>query len=306
MRVTSSFFPATLKSQLGTLQAEQQRLQTQLATGLRVTQASDDPTAFAAAQRLGERQALSEAQLESTRSARDLGNYNHAALADLQRLLSRANELVTRSGGISGPEERRILGFEMEAITDQVVSTINRQRDGTYLFGGTANVAPVVVTSAGPPPVYAYNPASNGAVTRSQISDASTVDTGFAAGRAGAFDGILVGGGVDALAALQSARNLLLSGAEVPAGSPTAVQLRGAGDRISEFVGRSAARLSVLDLNEQNLRSRIQNGAVRLAEHTQANLTDVVTDLQRVQLNYQAALQSGASILNMSLMNYLR
>lgn len=310
MRVTSTLFPGTLKNQLFSLQAEQQRLQAQIATGLKITQASEDPAAFATAQRIGERQALSEAQLRSTQFARDAGNHNHAALTDLQRIFSRVNEIVTRAGGINTAEERRVLGQEVDALTDQLVSVVNRQRDGNHLFGGTGNVAPIVVSAAGPPPTYGYNTSAayTANVARADIAESATVETGFVAGRSTGttFDGFLVEGGSDALTSLQSLRNLLLAGSPVDAGSAIATDLRAAGDRISEFVGRSAARLSVLDLNEQALKARIQNGAVHLAEHTQVSVTDAITDLQRVQFNYSAALQSGASILNLSLMNYLR
>jgi flagellar hook-associated protein 3 FlgL len=310
MRVTSNLFPATLKSQLAALQQEQQRLQSQIATGLRFTQASQDPAAFAAAQRLGELQSHAQAHLVATRSAQDQEKHNHAALADLQRLFSRARELTIRAGGILGPGEIRAVGQEFSSLVDQVASVINRERLGVPLFGGTGARPPIGIVSPGSPPVYGYDASAayTAQVSRADIAENTTVDTGFVAGRpgAGGFDGILVSGTEDALAALQSIRDQMLAGVPVDTTSAQARLLDKSGERISEYVGRAAARLSVLTLNEQHLRGLVQGGAERLAEHTQVSVTDAVTDLQRVQFHYQAAMQSGASILNLSLMNYLR
>lgn len=308
MRITSNLFPETLKDQLGALQREQFRLQNQIATGLKFTRSSDDPVAFASAQQTTERQSTWRAYLKTTEEASDLGAYNHTAMTDLQRVLSRANELVTRGSGIYSPDQLTIIGREMEAVLEQVVTIANRQRDGHYLFGGTGDAPPVVVAAAGPPPVYGYNAAATytNAVTRSEIQPGNSVDTGIVAGRTGDFGGFLSSGTTDVLASLTALRDTLLSGNPVDSAGADSQGLQAGLNLVSEYVGRTAARLSVLDLNRTVLKEQIQGGATRLSEQTAVSYTDAIADLNRVQTSYQAAMQSGASILNLSLMNYLR
>lgn len=308
MRITTNTTSQGLKDQLEYLQREQMRLQEQIGTGLRLKQASDDPTAFADAKQVSSRQRAWQAHLKTVESAQDLATYNHTGMTDVQRLLSRAGELAIRGSGVYAPDQLRIIGHELSAVLDQVVGVANRQRDGEYLFGGTGNAAPVVTTSAGPPPVYAYNTAAayTANVTRVDVQPGETVETGFVAGRAGDFGGFLTDGGTtDALAALTSLRDTLLAGTAVNTAAPEYQNLQRAISLASEHVGRSAARSSVLELQNTTISRQIQDGALRLAEKTQTNFTDAIADLQRIQLGYEAATRSGASILRMSLMNYI-
>lgn len=331
MRITSNTYPDLLRQQLQKIQKDQLVYQTQVATGLKITQASDDPGGFHLAQALASKQEELKTYSDATDSARSLGEANYAAMTDLQRLITRANELAMRGTGGKTAEELQILGEEISSIVDQVVQVANRKYDGRYMFGGTKNVAPVVTTAAGPPQTYEYNNAPLSAapntpdgaqpadytnnVTKAEIAAGVTVDTGIVAGRAetddpagapverASFNGFLYNSNVDVLTQLQAVRDDLLAGTEV-----TQAQLDDMNDAVNltaEYVGKTASRLASLDLNESALKTQITNGVERLGAETNANLTDAITNLQMVQTYYQAALQAGAQILQLSLMNYI-
>jgi flagellar hook-associated protein 3 FlgL len=331
MRVTSNTFPETFKSQLQYLQQQQLVYQTQAATGLRITKPSDDPAGFSEALQLNGSQDKNNAFLNTTQSTIALATANNQAMSDLSTLITRANELAIKATNTtSGTTGLQAIGTELSSILDQVVSVANRQYNGNYLFGGTNNVPPIVQTSAGPPPTYEYNNVPTSAppntadtaqpgtytsnVTQAEINAGNTINTGLVAGRSAvagapfgrpAFDGFLYdsGSGLDILQTLTTVRNETLAG--TPATSADLQQLNQAVNLNAVFVGKTASQLSALNLNQSLLQGLMQSGSKRIDEVSSASLTDALTNLQSVQTNYQAALQSGAKVLSVTLLNYL-
>ena len=59
-------------------------------------------------------------------------------------------------------------------------------------------------------------------------------------------------------------------------------------------------------MNKSTLREQILTRSDRLSGLVEANMADSMADLQKIQLHYQGALQSGAKILNLSLLDYVR
>ena len=329
MRVTSNLYPEMFKSQISSLKTQQLIYQTQVATGLRIQKASDDPLGFHQSQVIAGNNSQINMYLSSTAAARSLGTANYSAMTDLQRLITRASELAMRSNSPHTADEQEVIGEEMKSILDQVAEVANRKYDGRYLFGGTKNVPPVVQTSEGPPPTYEYNnePAlasppnppntPDGAqpadytsnITQSEIAENHVMDTGFVAGRTAsgvdrpAFDGFLCDGTTDILATLQTMVNDLSAGNAVDTAELGAI--KDATSLVAMFVGKAATRLEALDLNEASLEDQKNLGVERMDAATGVSLADAITELQRAQLQYQAALQSGSQVLTMSLLDYL-
>jgi flagellar hook-associated protein 3 FlgL len=352
MRITSNLFPETFKQQTQYLQARQLEFQRQIATGLRIEKSSDDPLAFQLAQIVGESTNAQKSYLNNTSATTTLGEYNHTAMTDIYKLLTRAQELATRANNVYAATERSAIGQEMSGILDQIVTVANRQKDGAYLFGSTGNLPPIITadqkTVAGPATVsittptgetvqlknYAFNDSNNYTdnVTSSEISKGNVVETGFLAGRNSGptnFDGFLTDGtgARDLLMTLTKLRDTLMAGGAVmgPADPAIAAKLDPLGlggttvadstdvtalyrgsDRVAEYVGRSAARLSAMNLNKAALEDQLKYNEERTIELTDVSLTDAIADLNKVQLHYQGALQSGGRILQVSLLDYVR
>lgn len=310
MRVTSNTYPDTLKNQLQYLQQKQLGFQNQISTGLKFQDASQDPVGFLTSQMATSNQDASKAYLNSTQTAQRITKDNYTAMADLQKVMSRASELATQSSGHISPQAQQSIAVEMGKILDQVVSIANRKDAfNNYLFGGTGNVPPVIQTSPGPPPVYAYNPAATytSNVADVDIANGYNFTTGMVAGRIGslpAFNGFLTNGTFDILNTLSTAYTQLQAGNAV--GTTQSQQLSQEVDYTALNLGKTASNLSALNLNEAALNDQMLSGAKRISDVTQASYTDVITELQRTQLGYQAALQSSGQILSLTLLNYLR
>ncbi len=74
---------------------------------------------------------------------------------------------------------------------------------------------------------------------------------------------------------------------------------------VSVYVGRASAQLALIDSNQTELSTDVLNQKQALAGLTQVNTANAATELSQIQTAYQAALQSGSKILNLSLLNYL-
>ena len=142
-RVPESYRFGSLSAQLGRLQSESVRFQTQAATGVRVAVGSDDPAAAvrgALAQRAVERNA---AVAEQTAVAdRFLASTDRGLAAFSDAAIRARTILQTGVGTQSTPGEKRALADEVAALRDSLLLEANRSDSGRNLFGGTGPQAP--------------------------------------------------------------------------------------------------------------------------------------------------------------------
>jgi flagellar hook-associated protein 3 FlgL len=151
MRIsTANLFDASIAN----LQRRQQALlqqQTQLTSGKRVAQASDDPTGAARAERalasMGRVDANQRA-LEASRNSMTLGE---SALGDANELLQQARETMIAAGNASYSDAERVsLANKLQGIRDQLLAIANRPDGaGGYLFSGQGSANPPFLDQAG-------------------------------------------------------------------------------------------------------------------------------------------------------------
>lgn len=315
-RVSSTTYPNNLKYQLQILQQRQLDVQTKISTGMAFSSSSDDPASFAEAQSTQSQQVRNNGYLKATQSAITVANANQSGMSALQTLVNRASELATKATGALDTSSLQAMGTEMNSILDQVASLANQQQDGKYLFGGTANIAPVLKTGttivgASTVNTYSYNTSGNynSNVSKVEIKAGVTVDNGITAGRNNGptnFGGFLTDGTgtVDILQDLTSARNQLLAGSALT--STNSQSIINDVNYISNYVGITSAKSSTLAQAQTSLNATILAGNTLYSDETGVNMANELTDLQSIQLSYSAALQTGANILNMTLLNYMK
>ncbi|MGE3173671.1 MAG: flagellar hook-associated protein FlgL [Planctomycetota bacterium] len=113
-------------------------LQQQVATGRRVSQPSDDPSAalriIPLQNDLRDLRQLSD----NVALARETLDTGAASLEDGSSLVQRLRELTTQAAnGTIGPSDRASIGAEMDQLLQQLVSIANSRRGDRFLFGGT-------------------------------------------------------------------------------------------------------------------------------------------------------------------------
>ncbi len=228
-------------------------------------------------------------------------------MTSLHQIIAQASEYATSVTTDMSASDLQNLGSEMNALMSQLTSVVNQKlSDGNYIFGGTANQAPLSFDNG------TFNAAH-------QRPDATSIDA--AAGQFGAdqhrrrkslsgspaVDGFLYDStsGVDVVASLQQAIT------DLNAGNASAVQttdlpaLNKALDHISSYVGSTAASMAAVQTAANTTTQQLTSDNNQLNALTQTNLPNATVQLQQIQMQYQATLQAGSRILGLSILNYL-
>jgi len=117
------------------------RLQEQVSTGLRVSQASDDPGSAVKIMDLKRRSASLETYLENLSFASSTLTESLNAMQEISTSLTRVKELLTQAiSGTYNQANRASMAEEVDTLLEQAVSLANTSTMGQYAFAGQ-NVA---------------------------------------------------------------------------------------------------------------------------------------------------------------------
>lgn len=298
MRIPNNNFSETLISQLQRLSGNQARLQGQAATGQRITNPSDDPAAVARVLQLqSEKQQIQQFASNNGR-AHDISQSSYSAIQGLKGLSDRAGELGVLGTGVTSPDAFRAYAAESDQALEQALQLANTRYTGEHLFGGTKTDAPPFTATRdamGKITAVTYAGAASGAEFR--ISEGAKLSP-FTSGA----ENQQIADFMNNLVSLRDA---------FQSGGSAAVQAVRPGLETSE--NKFLVMLSDIGAKQMRLEVDGHQNAARFAElekltgaETDVDLSQVVVKLTQAQTAYQAALQSGAQILNLSLMDYVK
>lgn len=117
----------------------------EVSSGLRVAKPSDDPTAWAAAERAKVRRVIAEGAGSAVKASRDRLEETDGALGSIGDILARVQEIAVQGGNATyNAGDRSELGAEVQALLQSAIGAANTQSSGgEYLFGGSQSlVAP--------------------------------------------------------------------------------------------------------------------------------------------------------------------
>lgn len=311
MRVTANTFPESLVQQLRLLQQRQARLQQQAATGQRIAQPEDDPTAM---QRVLDLQAEGRAWAQYRRNAAVLTEQAQAVyqvIRELKTVCDRAREIALLADGTRSPDELKVYAAEVTSLIQQAVQSANRTFGGDYLLGGTrTDQPPFVLSTDADGRVTAVTYQGNQSVPESEIAPGVTLavrPVGVNLDSAGP-PGLLA----DARAGADLLNHLIALQDHLRAGDVAAVadQDRAALARDEQNLVLHASRNGLVQARLQTASQaagrQIQSLEALVSREADADLAETLVRLSQTQTAYQAALQSGAWLLQSSLLDYLR
>ena len=144
----------TFDASIATLQRRQQSLQTaqqQLTSGKKVTQASDDPTGAARAERALVSIGRADANQRALEASRNGMTLSEAALGDANEMLQQIRETLVAAGNASYSDaERAGLANKVAGLRDQMFAIANRPDGaGGYLFAGQGSDGAPFLDQAG-------------------------------------------------------------------------------------------------------------------------------------------------------------
>ena len=150
MKISTSFLFDRATERMSQIQNRLATTQAQLSVSKQILAPSDAPDQAAAIQRLKgevERQDSHSALLESA-----LNRYQaeETAMSAANNILIRLKELTIQAANDTlGPDDRKAIGSEMQALRDQLLSLGNSRDDsGNYLFSGTRVKTPAFAKDA--------------------------------------------------------------------------------------------------------------------------------------------------------------
>lgn len=297
MRVSSNTFPQNLLNHLQGLTGRLGSLQEQTSTGQRITRPEDDPVSVGRVMDLRESKS-SLAQYE--RNAARASNINNTSIAGIRGLIDlsdRAREIAVLGKDLLGPDAAHAYAAELDQMIEQSVQVANSKFSGESVFGGTIGPDdPFMPTRDGEGKIIAIG--SRGMPDRASFQIGEGVELSpFTSGQENDQIGIFI----DRLISL---RNALESG--------TDDAVRTAGDNLGGSEEDLLVTLSGLGavqmrIEVESTRNNTVYGELdaEISRQADVDLAESLVELSRVETAYQAALQSSARVMSMSLFDYL-
>ena len=300
-------------AQFNVLAAQQRKLQNEAATGLSVQSPSDNPAAMQNTLNDLSGQVAQQQYASNISTVQSRANSIYTVLQSLQTISSRVGEIATAAGNITNsPTDLNNYAGEVSSLIQQAAQLLNTKdpATGQYLFGGTnSGQPPYAVATDANGNVTGVTYQGNASVNQTEIAPGVTIAVdvpGENTSGSGAY-GVVTDSrtGADLFNHLIALQNDLSSGNTSAITNTDAPNLQNDQNNLTYQVannGNVQARLNTASTLATSQANSL-NGLI--ANESGADLVQVLTQLTQTQTAYQAALQSSASIMQLSLLNYL-
>ena len=310
MRVTANTFPDSLITQLSQLAVRQNTLQNQAATGQRVQLPEDDPTAMRRVLDLKTETATLSQYQNNIDTLKESATASYDVMKALKQTSDRAGELATLADGTKSQEELNTYATELNQLIEQGVQLVNSKYRGDYLFSGTlSNQTPFVATTTNNQ-ITAVAYQGNADTTAVEIAENTTLSVQVpGANNSGTGTRGLITdsrSGADFFAHLITLRDHLQSGDTAAITSTDTANLAKDEDNFLYQFGTNGVVQARLTAASSIATNRIGSLGKLVSNEADADLAQTLVKLSETQNAYKAALQSGATILNQSLLDYLQ
>jgi len=299
MRVDPNYVSGLVAS-LNSSTLSEQKLTTELSSGLRVSSLSDDPVAAGQATLLGSAISQDDSFVQTAASTQSLMQVADSALSSVVTQLTSALSLaVAGNSGTESAADLTSLSQQLGSVRDQVVSLANTSYQGTYIFAGSqGNIQPYAVDTSTSPATTSYNGDSQvGTVT---TENGQRIQTGLAG------SAVFSAPGVDVMTALNNLVADFASGTVSGTASADIGVLQAALGNVSQqqsVLGSSLARLeSASTYAQTDATNRTAAASILVA----ADPATVATQLSAAETQNQALMSVIGTVEKQSLFNYLQ
>jgi flagellar hook-associated protein 3 FlgL len=306
MRVTFNAFPDTLLGRLQSLGSEQNKALTQLSTGQRISAPSDDAPAM---QRILNLRTEKKQNQQFHRNATDgleKSKVTFSSMEQIKDLLVRASELAAGINGASSPNEYFAKSSEINQLIEQGLNVGNTKLRGSYLFAADSPENPAFTAtrdSQNKITAITYAGSQNDSAIR--IGEDTEIKVGSSVPENEKIETVL-----NKLIALRNAMDAPASATK----SETVIGMRGQGtdnlDQLENDILSSISRAGTiqyrLETAMRDLEVRYEATEQLISKDADVDFAEATVRLNRSQMAYQAAIQSGAMIQRNSLLDYVR
>jgi flagellar hook-associated protein 3 FlgL len=299
MRIASNTLQDNIVRQIQQLGLQNSKLQSQVASGQRITQVEDDPAAAARVlEQQSELRRVDQFDRNATR-ALEISQATFAGLNDVKKISDRAGELATLGRSPTSPAALSAYAAEINQLIEQLVQVGNTRLGNDYIFAGTA---------VDTPPFNATRDVTTGNVTIVAYdgdSAQASIPLSEVASISPATSGATNLGIRDLLNQLVGLRDALATADGAGIATAQASIITGEDALISAVAENGSIQLRI-ELNRGQQQARGDRLVSLISTETSVDLPDTIVRLNQAQTAYQAALQSAASIMRISLLDCIQ
>ena len=304
MRVTFNTFPDTLLGRLQALGGEQNKALTQLSTGQRIAAPSDDAPAMQRILSLRTEKHQNQQYYRNSIDGLEVSKTTFATLDQLGQLVGRASELAAGVSGITSDAEYKAKYSEINQLIEQGVNVANTKLRGSFLLAGDASAAATK-------PFNATTDANGKITSVTYAGSATSPEMNIAEGtKISAYttsdENEDVALSLTKLIALRDAMDARSSSLVLTARQDLTEGNTSCEDKLLSAMSRAGSIQYRLENNMKDLELRYESSEKLISTDADVDFAEATVRLNRSQMAYQAAIQSGAKIQNNSLLDYLR
>ncbi|MCD6726468.1 MAG: flagellar hook-associated protein FlgL [Solirubrobacteraceae bacterium] len=295
-RITNGMLVRSVLADLTTVDQRLSLLQRKLSSTKEITKPSDDPYGAGRAMALrGELEATSQYK-RNVREALGWASVTDTALSKIGDLAQRARELIVRGANDQAQTSRDAIAEEIDQLADAMKQEASTTYDGRYVLGGTrTDIKPYTMGSD----LYAGD---SGAIVRQ-------LGPGVALGVGVRGDEVLGGSATatgDLLRVMRDVAAHLRAGDGASLGTIDLQDMQGQIDHLLGIRARVGATANRLETAGTRLAELEESTMQLLSETEDADIASTLVAYSTQKSVYQAALRSGADLVQMSLLDFLR
>jgi flagellar hook-associated protein 3 FlgL len=295
MRVTNAQNYSNLLRSLQSIQERLQQAKSEVTTGQRINQLSDDPAGSADIVRLTGDKSEIDQYISNAAGGKDRLNVADSVLGNVQSMIQRVINLgqLGSSSATWNSSSAAAYTAEINSIRTQIVAAANSTFQGTYIFAGSAMTQPPYVIQADQSVTYQGNSDTNVV----QVGRGSTLQVQIPGNQ-------VFSGSINVFSTIQQ-----LSAA-ITAGNTSAVAAQVASlQQYYDSVSAVRSQIGALENSAQNVQTNLQSYETAIAADQSrvqsVDMAQAATDFNQAQFALQAATAAGAKISQVSLLNYL-
>ena len=300
MPISTRLFNDQAITRFNRITSDIQQTQDKVATGKKVLKASDDPVAAATISFVRDQKVMLDRFATNIDRAQTRLTLTENVVAESVNLLTRAYELgIQAKNDTLTAVDRRAISFEISQIRESMMSLANsKDVNGNYLFAGyRTNVQPFVSNEAGE-----VTFAGDRGVHSVQISDSLRANTGLDG--ADVFMRVDIDGTTKPFFDVLTSMERELQGGAI--NNETVSELNACIDHFAVNQTRVGAELNKLDYQKSAMERRVLLMDENLSGLEDADLANLVSELQTMIVSRDAAQRSFVQIGQQSLFDYIR
>jgi flagellar hook-associated protein 3 FlgL len=314
MRIATNSYTDSMLNEFSLLKSQQGNLQNQVATGLSVSAPSDNPNAMETTLDDLASQSTQQQYSSNISTAQSQANSVYSVLQSLQTITSQAQTIATEAGsGTASQTDLNSYATQVSGLIQQALQLVNTKdpSTGQYLFGGTnSGQQPYSATTDANGNVTGVTYQGNSSVNQTQVSAGVTVGVevpGANTSGSGAY-GLVTDSrtGADLFNHLIQLQQNLSSGSTSAVTSTDTKNLQNDEDNMTYQVANNGNVQARLNTAASLASTQATSLTTSISNASGADLVTTMTELNQTQTAYQAALQSSASIMQLSILDFLQ